>query len=115
MKPTLTLCAAAAFCLGLGQAASAEGLTEAQLRSELIGNQLEGRRLGVKMAIHLHDNGHAELQSTIMDDVGRWRIQGDKLCVTWSSFQGGKERCNGFQREAKGFRMEGGPVLRVAN
>jgi len=94
--------------------AQAASMTAAEIQSEMVGKQLSGRRLGITMNILLNQDGTAVLESTIVDDEGVWRMNGDQLCMKWNEFRGGKEQCSDFSREKGGYRMEGGPLLKTA-
>lgn len=104
---TLTL---SAFAAG---SVSAAPMSANEIKSELVGKHLKGKRLGVTMNLQLQADGSATLESTLVDDKGKWRMDGDKLCMKWDEFRGGKEQCSNFTREKKGFRMEGGPLLKI--
>lgn len=94
-------------------ASLAAPMTADEIKSDLIGQPLTGKRLGVTMNLFLNQDGSATLRSTLVDDTGTWRVNGDQLCLKWTEFRGGKEQCSTFTRKNGGFRMKGGPLLKT--
>ncbi|GFE66185.1 hypothetical protein [Litoreibacter roseus] len=114
--PAFSLTAATLALMISGATPALAGpLTESEMRSELLNKTLKGKRLGMTFVLQLSSDGHAKMQSTVKDDVGKWRINGQQMCLTWNEFRGGKENCATFSREKDGYRLQGGPLLRVVS
>jgi hypothetical protein len=109
------------FIVGLGVAIAAAAsspaiaapLTASEVEEALIGKTIQGKRMGMTIKIKLEGNGSAAMESTIMDDTGNWRMNGQELCMKWQSFNNGEERCSLITREKDGYRLEGGPLMKV--
>lgn len=105
--------AATLVSITLAAPAIAAPLTEGEMRAELLDKTLKGKRLGMSFVLQLRTDGSATMQSTIIDDDGKWRIQNGQMCLQWGNFRDGRENCSSFSREKDGFRLQGGPLLRV--
>lgn len=83
----LIVCVVLVTALGAAAEQSAL-LTGEELRAEIVGVELEGRRLGVTIKI-LHDSdGTSTIRSRFRNRDGTWEIVGNQLCVTWQGEAG---------------------------
>jgi hypothetical protein len=99
-------------------AASADELSEAEIRNELVGRQIvwwqsDGWQSG---HLTLGADGAAELSIDRPGhqlDTGRWVVRGDELCTEWSTVRAGA-KCYRIKRGADGhFLTSGGNVFQV--
>jgi hypothetical protein len=99
--------------------ASAEELTQAAIRDELVGRQIvwwqsDGWQSG---HLTLGANGSAELSVDRPGhriDTGRWSVRGDELCTEWTALRSGEEKCYRIERDASGrFVTSGGNVFEI--
>jgi hypothetical protein len=101
-------------------AAADPALSPGEIRAEILGapiawRETEGWRYGW---LYLAPDGGARIdlmgpEGSIADE-GRWRLEGDRLCTTWSALREGVERCYGLRRAgAARFVTTGGNVFEV--
>ena len=99
--------------------ASAEELTQAEIRDELVGRQIvwwqsDGWQSG---HLTLGPNGAAELsveRPGQQIDTGHWAVRGGELCTQWTSLRSGAEKCYRIERAADGrFLTSGGNVFEI--
>jgi hypothetical protein len=110
----LAVSVAASICV-----ASAEELTQAEIRDELVGRQIvwwqsDGWQSG---HLTLGPNGAAELsvdRPGHQVDTGRWTVRGEELCTEWTTLRSGTEKCYRIERSAGGrFLTSGGNVFEI--
>ena len=72
----------------------------AEIEARLIGNTIVGEAndfFGADFKIYFHPNGTtrgiAEKFSITITDEGRWEIDGDRICVQWSKWEGSDRLC----------------------
>lgn len=99
--------------------ASAEELSEAAIRDELVGRQIvwwqsDGWQSG---HLTLGANGAAELSVDRPGhriDSGRWAVRGEELCTQWTTLRSGAEKCYRIERAAGGrFITSGGNIFEI--
>jgi len=104
---------------GMPVAASAADLTDAEIRMELIGRQIEWWDEGGWLTgyLFLEPDGSAEIivdRPERSDDSGRWAVRQGMLCTVWGELRQGGEKCYSVEKTADGrFRTSGGNVFEV--
>lgn len=104
---------AVVFALIAATPGTASPLSEDEIQASLVGKTIQGKRMGMTMQIRLDADGSAAMRSTVMDDTGDWRINGQELCMKWQRFNNGQERCSLVSQEKDGYRLQGGPLMKV--
>ena len=102
MKKLLGLIACAALCIaGASFVDGTAGKAEAkpQYINDIVGKQwnVTGR---VRGTVIYNPNGTASYRTRWgLRGNGEWRRAGDRMCVRWFAFQGGREGCFTIQKE----------------
>jgi len=95
-----------AFCLialvSAATPATAENLSGENLQSEIVGQTLSGRRLGMRIQMAYLPDGQVAVTSALFSGRGTWTIAGDQMCVTFESGPREGENCTAFRREGDG-------------
>ena len=111
---------AAVILVAMGSASAfAADLGPEDIRAELVGQTIEwwsdGGWLGG--ALMLLPDGHAEIELTSPKtghDVGRWSIEGRRLCTVWTALRDGAPICYTIRPAGIGrFVTSGGNVFEV--
>ncbi|MCZ6771587.1 MAG: hypothetical protein O7G83_06320 [Proteobacteria bacterium] len=79
-------------------------MSEAALRSVLPGAALRGTSArGNAITVTDHRNGPLSGLSGANSDTGRWAIQGNTVCTTWSKWRNAERRCFYFIKDGDGY------------
>lgn len=65
------------------------------------------------MTVAIRANGIIVGQAKGEKDRGFWTIQGEKLCIAWSKWQGGKTRCAALTGDNGSYRGGGLSIRRI--
>lgn len=105
LRTSMIALAAGALCLSAPVLAEEKTLTGAEIRSEIIGTPLKGKRMLMTAKILHARDGTSKLEAPIRKRSGTWAIKGNQLCVTWEGES--KADCITFTRKGDGkYRIE---------
>ena len=94
--------------------ASAQELTADNIRSEIVGRTLVGRRMGMTMRMAVNADGTLQVRSPMMNGSGTWRLEGNQLCMDIPNRPGRADPCQSFTRAQDGrLHTSGGMKFRV--
>lgn len=108
-----------ALLLTASAPAFAEEMTAREIQAELVGRMIswweaDGWFTGDLM---LGADGEARISvdaPTVASDVGRWSLDGNRICTTWRSLREGTAKCYAVERTTAGrFRTSGGNVFEL--
>ena len=118
-RPLKLLALSLAVTAGQAGPSAAADLTDAEIRLELIGRQIEwwdedGWLTGY---LFLLPDGSAEItvdRPERSDDTGRWVVRSGLLCTVWGELRQGDEKCYSVEKTTDGrFRTSGGNVFEI--
>lgn len=104
----ITIVAAALFAVAATGAARADTALSKSDMQALFPGTFAGEFEGYKLVIHADSNGSLRGKAAgHYYDEGTWRLDGDRLCVAWNTWTGGKAECQQVIKE--------GPWLKTAS
>lgn len=108
MKPLFTaIITAGLIFTQLPSAIASVTLGPAQLKS-LVPGRYKVTLMGVSnMTVSLRRNG--TIFGVAKGEIGRghWRLSGNKICIAWDKWLGGRDRCSGLVSEAGYYQGSG--------
>ena len=107
-----TVLAAAVLCAALSAPASAGQLNAQQLRNLAPGSYAVSIYGLIKMTIRMQSSGNISgTTSKRKSDTGIWSVSGEKLCIRWTRWLKGKQRCTALSGD-NGVYSGGGLYIR---
>ena len=85
LKQILSAFALGSICMSFVGGAEAKPLSQAEIRSSMLGKTIITRRFGLKIRMRYQTNGTVSAKSFIGATVGTWRPSGNKICTTFPS------------------------------
>jgi hypothetical protein len=105
--------AALALCASLATATAGDALTPTELRKLAPGRYAVNVMGLVNMVVSMRPNGVITGEAKGERDRGNWSVQGQKLCVAWSKWNGGKRRCAALSGDAGSYSGGGLSMRRI--
>ena len=116
LKPILSTFALGSVCMSFVSGAQAKPLTQAEIRSSMLGKTIITRRFGLKIRMRYQTNGTVSAKSFIGSTNGTWRPSGNKICTTFPSGPAKGTNCVSFTRTGPDkFRSSQGVQFQVVN
>ena len=108
---TLAVAGAVALTTLIPAQAGERSLKAKDIRN-LFPGTYEARVRGYKVKIVARSNGSLSGSAFNYKDKGRWWIKGNRLCVAWSNWTGGRASCGVIARAGKWYvsRSSGGSM-----
>lgn len=107
------LLAVAAVCFSLSAASAGDALSPAELRKLAPGRYAVNVMGLVNMVVSMRSNGSIVGEAKGQRDSGSWSVQGQKLCVAWNKWNGGKRRCSTLTGDAGRYSGGGLSMRRI--
>ncbi len=105
--------AAAALFLSLNTFAHAGSLSKAELQQLAPGRYMVTLYNSVSMTVTMKPNGTVSGTVEGDKDQGTWKLSGNRLCIAWTKWLNGKNRCSGLVSAGSGFKGNGFTIHRI--
>jgi hypothetical protein len=107
------LLAALAICAFVSTASAGDALSPSELRKLAPGRYAVNVMGLVNMVVSMRPNGVITGEAKGERDRGYWTVQGQKLCVAWNKWNGGKRRCAALTGDAGRYAGGGLSMRRI--
>lgn len=93
--------------------ALARNMSAAEIAGQIIGKDLSGRRMGMRVHLRYDTDGTVTIRAPFFSGAGSWEQEGDRLCMTVAGGPSPGTSCHSFEDLGEGrFRNSEGMVLR---
>ena len=113
MNRLKSVTAAAALLLSVNSFAFADSLSNSELQQLAPGRYVVTLYNAVSMTVTMQPNGTVLGSADGKKDTGTWKLSGNRLCIAWSKWLNGKNRCSGLVTDGSGFKGNGFTIHRI--
>lgn len=113
MNRLKSVLAAAALLLSVNSFAHADSLSKSELQQLAPGRYVVTLYNAVSMTVVMKPNGTVSGTTANEKDSGTWKLSGNRLCIAWTKWLNGKNRCSGLTTDGNGFKGNGFTIHRI--
>ena len=107
------LVAAALFISFVSTGFAGDALSKAELQHLAPGRYVVTLYNTISMTVTMKPNGTVSGSTASEKDSGTWNLSGNRLCIAWTKWLGGRARCSGLVSEAGIYRGNGFTFRRI--